>query len=67
MSKLRIYELAKKLNVTHKEVISELSKLGISVKSHASTIEDGIAAKVEAVFKKKQKPAPVAKPKTAKP
>lgn len=67
MSKLRIYELAKKLSVTHKEVISELSKLGISVKSHASTIEDEIAGKVEAIFRKKQKPAPAAKPKAAKP
>ena len=67
MSKLRIYELAKKLNVTHKEVISELSKLGILVKSHASTIEDEIAGKVEAIFRKKQKPAPVAKPKAQKP
>jgi len=67
MSKLRIYELAKKLNVTHKEVISELSKLGISVKSHVSTIEDEIAGKVEAIFKKKQKPAPPAKPKAVKP
>ncbi len=67
MSKLRIYELAKKIGVSNKEVIAELSKLGIAAKSHASSVEDGIAEKVEGVFKdrqKGQKPEPAVQKKT---
>lgn len=57
MSKLRIYELAKKIGVSNKEVIAALSKLGVAVKSHASSIESEVAAKVEGIFaKKKRKP-----------
>jgi translation initiation factor IF-2 len=64
MSKLRIYELAKKLGVSHKEVIAELSKLGISVKTHASSIEAEVAKKIEGIFKGKQKPQEKARPGT---
>ncbi len=56
MSKLRIYELAKKLGVSNKEVMAELSKLGIAVKTHSSSVEGDIAKKVEALFKSKEKP-----------
>lgn len=62
MSKLRIYELAKKLGVSNKEVIAELSKLGILVKTHASSIETEVAEKIEGVFKGKQKPGEKAEP-----
>jgi translation initiation factor IF-2 len=61
MSKMRIYELAKKLGVTNKQVITELTKLGIPAKTHSSSVELDVAEKIERVFKgakKKVQPAP---------
>ncbi len=40
MSKKRVYELAKELGIENKELITRLEKLGISVKSHSSSLED---------------------------
>jgi translation initiation factor IF-2 len=56
MSKLRIYELAKKIGVSNKEVMAELVKLGVAVKTHASGVEAEMAKKIEAIFKGKGKP-----------
>ncbi|MCL5024426.1 MAG: translation initiation factor IF-2, partial [Nitrospirae bacterium] len=56
MSKVRIYELAKKIGVSNKEVIAELAKLGVAVKTHASSIEPEVAGRVEDIFKGRQKP-----------
>lgn len=46
MSKVRIYELAKKLNRQNKEVLDELLKLGIEGKTHSSSIEADVAEKI---------------------
>ncbi|MEG6565939.1 translation initiation factor IF-2 [Thermoanaerobacterium saccharolyticum] len=40
MSKTRVYELAKELKITSKELISKLNDLDINVKNHMSTLED---------------------------
>lgn len=40
MSKTRVYELAKELKLTSKELISKLNELDINVKNHMSTLED---------------------------
>ena len=40
MAKIRVYELARKLNLSNKVLIDKLAKLNISVKSHMSVIED---------------------------
>ena len=40
MSKTRVYELAKELEIDAKDLIPRLEKLGIAVKSHSSTLED---------------------------
>ncbi|WKV09089.1 translation initiation factor IF-2 [Thermoanaerobacterium sp. CMT5567-10] len=40
MSKTRVYELAKELKLTSKELISKLNDLDINVKNHMSTLED---------------------------
>jgi translation initiation factor IF-2 len=47
---MRIYELAKKLGVSNKSILSELSKLGIEGKTHSSGIEEEIVKKVEAIL-----------------
>lgn len=40
MSKKRVYELAKELGVENKDLIARLEKIGITVKSHSSSLED---------------------------
>jgi translation initiation factor IF-2 len=58
MSKIRIYELAKRLGVTNKLILGELSKLGIEGKTHSSSIEPELAKTIEdAMLKKAIKPA----------
>ncbi|MHA9739625.1 translation initiation factor IF-2 [Robinsoniella peoriensis] len=42
MSKLRVHELAKELGKQNKEVMNYLTEKGITVKSHMSTIEEGM-------------------------
>jgi len=56
--KIRIYELAKKLKLSNKEVIDLLEdKLNLSVKSHSSTVEQKDADKLEGLLSKKAAPA----------
>ncbi len=57
MSKIKIYELAKELEVSSKEVLEFLSKKNIEVKSHMSSIEDAEAKDVRNAFAKPEKPA----------
>ena len=65
MSKIKIYELAKELQVTSKEVIELLGKKNIEVKSHMSSIENTEADQVRGSFAKAAKPAEKAAEKPA--
>ncbi len=47
MSKKRVYELAKELGVENKELIARLEKMGITVKTHSSTLEDAEVERVK--------------------
>ena len=40
MSKIRIYQLAKRLDMSSKDLITELEELGIQVKNHMSVLEE---------------------------
>ncbi len=53
MPNIRIYELAKRIGVTNKIILSELSKLGIEGKTHSSNIELELARKIEDLLLKK--------------
>ena len=53
MSKMRVYELAKMLEKSNSEMVDILTELGISVKSHMSSIDDEAAALVEESLKEK--------------
>jgi translation initiation factor IF-2 len=46
MAKKRVHELAKELNLESKDLIARLEKMGISVKSHSSTLEDDDVEKI---------------------
>ena len=50
MPKVRIYELAKKLNKQSKEILDELAKMGIEGKTHTSGIEEDVAKKITDAF-----------------
>ncbi|MDJ0882679.1 MAG: translation initiation factor IF-2 [Desulfobacterales bacterium] len=54
MAKIRVYELARDLNMTNKVLIDKMSQVGIAVKSHMSSLDDEAIAQVkEALFGKK--------------
>ena len=46
MGKIKVYELAKELEISSKETIEKLLKVGIEVKSHLSVIETEDADKI---------------------
>ena len=50
MSKIKIHELAKKLNKQSKEVMDVANSMGLDIKSHMNTIEEDVAAKIEEVL-----------------
>ena len=47
MGKIKVYELAKELEISSKETIEKLLKVGIEVKSHLSVIETEDADKIK--------------------
>src|SRR4030042_592746 len=50
MAKKRCHELAKELNMENKDLIARLEKIGITVKSHASSLEDSEVEKIKEVM-----------------
>ena len=50
MSKIKIHELAKKLNKQSKEVMEVANSMGLEIKSHMNTVDEDIAAKIEEVL-----------------
>ena len=62
MSKKRLYEIAKELGKESKEVVARAKELGLDVKSHSSSVEEAVAAKIAASFKPAAVPKAEAKP-----
>ena len=69
MSKTRVYELAKEMNVASKVIIEKAKEVGISYNSHMSTMEEAEISKIKGAWNSKPaaKPAPKAEKKEAKP
>ncbi len=53
MGKIKIHEIAKKLNLTSKEVLDIANKLNIEAKSHLSGVEEDEAKRIEEAASKK--------------
>ncbi len=51
MAKIRIYELAKELDIPSKRIIQLLAGIGVEVKNHMSTIDEDKALKIKAHLK----------------
>lgn len=51
MSKIKIYELADKLGVERKELLSKAQEFGISAKSTSKSLSDAELLKLENIYK----------------
>ncbi|WP_286231490.1 translation initiation factor IF-2 [Neobacillus mesonae] len=58
MSKLRVYEYAKKHNISSKEIITKLKEMNIEVTNHMATLEDSDIKKLDAAYNKKDNNSP---------
>ena len=54
MSKKRLNEIAREIGVSSKEVVAKAQELGFDVKSHASSVDDASAKRLEESFGAKQ-------------
>jgi translation initiation factor IF-2 len=64
--KVRVYELARELDLPNKEILDKLTKAGINVRSHSSTVDEEEArAALEAAIATKKPAAPAAGSKKA--
>ncbi len=55
MAKVRVYELAKDLNMTNKQLLDKMKELNIKVKSHMSSLEDDTVRSIKnSLFGKKK-------------
>ncbi|WP_066364949.1 translation initiation factor IF-2 [Neobacillus fumarioli] len=50
MSKIRVYEYAKKHNISSKEIITKLKEMNIEVSNHMATLEEGDIKKLDAAY-----------------
>ena len=57
MSKARVYEIAKELNVDSKLIIEKLKEMNVEVKNHMSSVTEEDTAKVKQAFQKPEKRA----------
>ena len=57
MSKIRVYDLAKMLEKSNTEMGEILTKLGVSIKSHMSSIDEGLIPMVEESLKEAKEAA----------
>ena len=55
MGKMKLYELAKEMDISSKDLLEKAKALGINIKSHLSNIEDEDAKKLRENFGKKTK------------
>ncbi|MDX8046980.1 translation initiation factor IF-2 [Gracilibacillus sp. S3-1-1] len=58
MSKIRVYEYAKEVEKSSKEIINKLEELGHSVSNHMATITGDMKEKLDQQFKSSQKEQP---------
>ena len=55
MAKIRVYELARELNMTNKVLIEKLNELDFSVKSHMSSLDEETVDEIKAKLLGKEK------------
>jgi len=63
MANVRVYELAKELDMSNHDLLTALAEMGVEVKSHSSSLEAETVEKIRKALKKRPKTA--AKPEAA--
>lgn len=58
---MRVYELAKDLNLSSKELLEKLKKLGVKAKNHMSRLDEEAIVRIKGKITEAKKPAPSAK------
>jgi translation initiation factor IF-2 len=67
---MRVHELAKELGIESKELLADIGKLGVQLKSHMSLVDAEVLEKIRKIHTSQSAPMPPAEPKktvTAKP
>ena len=64
MGKLRVHELAKKLGLQNQELVEKLTKAGLTVKTHSSTVDEAEAMKAFNADRPKAAPVDAGRPRT---
>ncbi|CAM3736359.1 translation initiation factor IF-2 [Mesobacillus thioparans] len=62
MSKTRVYEYAKKHNLSSKDVIVKLKEMNIEVSNHMTAMEEDTVKKLDSIYQKKDGNQPAKKP-----
>lgn len=60
MAKTRVFELAKELRVSHKELMDTMASLGIYTRSHMSVLENGEVIKIRNYYRRLRRAAKAA-------
>ncbi|MFT8322327.1 MAG: translation initiation factor IF-2 N-terminal domain-containing protein, partial [Bacillus sp. (in: firmicutes)] len=55
MSKMRVYEYAKKFNISSKDVITKLKDMNVEVSNHMTTLEEDSVKKLDKIYNKETK------------
>ncbi|CCU83870.1 MULTISPECIES: translation initiation factor IF-2 [Mesotoga] len=55
MPKARVYELAKRLNITARELLDELEELGVTVKNHMSVLDEETVNIIVGLYEEEKK------------
>ena len=50
MAKIRVYEFARDLNMTNRELLDKIRDLDIEVNSHMSSLDEDVVARVKSVL-----------------
>lgn len=56
MAKMRVYEYAKALNVSSKEILTALKNMDLEVNNHMAMLEEKAIKQLDAKFKKAAQP-----------
>ena len=56
-NKIKIHEIAKKLDLPNKKILEKAKELGIQAKTHLSSLEEEEAVKLEKAFTVEEKKA----------
>lgn len=67
MAKLRVYELARELNLENKALLKKMEKMGIEVKSHMSSLDEAAIKQIKQELFGKKAPDEIVEDKRIKP